>query len=87
MCAYLVMGPFTDTTGTTTPLTTFDERVITYLATTNAGWLPYLIDEGIHYVHYFANRVRRQFRLDQDIPDDFHCHSRVHYFHSTISAS
>ena len=58
MCAYLVMGPFTDTTGTTTPLTTFDERVITYLAATNAGWLPYLTDEGIHYVHYSANRAR-----------------------------
>ena len=22
-------------------------------------------------MHYFADRVRRQFRLDQDIPDDF----------------
>ena len=40
-CANSVMGPFTNTTGTTTPLTTFDERGITYLATTNAGWLPY----------------------------------------------
>ena len=70
-CANAVMGPFTNTTWTTTLLTAFDERGITYLAATNAGWLPYLADEGIRFVHYFANRVRRQFGLDQDIPDDF----------------
>ena len=86
-CVDSVMGPFTDTTGTTIQLTGFDERGVTYLAATNARWLPYLTDEGIRFVHYSANRVRRQFRLDQDIPDDFHCHSRVHYFRSTISAS
>ena len=65
------MDPFIDTPGTTTLLTAFDERGITYLATTNAGWLPYLTDKGIHFVHYFTNKVRRQFRLDQDIFDDF----------------
>ena len=65
------MGPFTDTTRTTIPLTTFDERGITYLAATNARWLPYLDDEGIQFVQYSANRVKRQFRLDQDILDDF----------------
>ena len=70
-CADSVMGPFIDITGTTTSLTAFDERGITYLAATNAGWLPYLTDEGIRFVHYSANRVRRQFRLDQDIPNDF----------------
>ena len=64
------MGLFVDTAGTTTPLTDFDETGITYLATTNARWLPYLIDEGIRFVHYPANQVRRQFGLDQDIPDD-----------------
>ena len=65
------MGPFVDTVRTTTtPLTSFEERGITYLATTNARWLPYLADEGIRFVHYPANRVRRQFRLDQDILDD-----------------
>ena len=63
------MGLFVDTVGTTTPLTNFDETGITYLATTNAGWLPYLANEGIMFVHYPANRVRRQFGLDQDIPD------------------
>jgi len=64
-------APLTDTAGTTTPLTAFDERGITYLVDTNARWLPYLADEGICFVQYFANRVRRQFGLDQDILDDF----------------
>ncbi|KAL0005290.1 hypothetical protein SO802_012851 [Lithocarpus litseifolius] len=70
-CADSVLGPFTDIAGTTTPLTTLDERGITYLAAINAGLLPYLDDEGIRFVHYSANRVRRQFGLDQDIFDDF----------------
>ena len=48
----------------------FDETRITYLAATNVGWLPYLADEGIKFVHYPANRLRRQFELDQDILDD-----------------
>ena len=64
------MGSFFDTIGTITPLAGFDEIRITYLAATNAGWLPYLVDEGVRFVHYPTNRVRRQFRLDQDIPDD-----------------
>ena len=64
------MGLFVDTVGTSTPLTGFDEIGITYLVATNAGWLPYLADEGVRFVHYPANRVRRQFGLDQDIPDD-----------------
>ena len=58
------MGPFIDTTETTTPLIAFDERGITYLAAINARWLPYLADEGIQFVHYSANRVSRQFGLD-----------------------
>ena len=70
-CIDYVMGPFVDTTRTTTPLTSFDERGITYLATTNAGWLPYLADKGIRFVYYSADRMRRQFGLDQDIPDHF----------------
>ena len=64
------MGSFVDTVGTTTPLAGFDKIGITYLAATNAGWLPYLADKGVRFVHYTANRVRKQFRLDQDIPDD-----------------
>ena len=70
-CADSMMGPFVDTAGTTTPSISFDERGITYLAATNDGWLPYLVDEGVGFVHYSANKVRRQFGLDQDIPDDF----------------
>ena len=70
ICADSVTGPFVDTARTTTPLTSFEEKGITYLATTNAGWLPYLADEGIRFVHYPANRLKRQFELDQDIPDD-----------------
>ena len=53
------MGSFVDTIGTTTPLVSFDEIGITYLVATNAEWLSYLADEGIRFVHYPANRVRR----------------------------
>jgi len=69
-CADSVMGSFVDTVGTTSPLVSFDENGITYLAATNARWLPYLADEGIRFVHYPANQMRRQFGLDQDILDD-----------------
>ena len=41
ICADLVMGPFIDTSKTITLLTAFDVRGITYLAATNARWLPY----------------------------------------------
>ena len=58
------MGSFVDTVGTTTALAGFAEIGITYLVATNTGWLPYLADEGIRFVHYLANRVRRQFGLD-----------------------
>ena len=64
------MGPFVDIVGTTTPLIGFEERGITYLATTNTMWLPYLGNAGIRFVNYPANKVRRQFGLGQDIPDD-----------------
>ena len=72
-CADFVMGLFVDTAGTTPPPpppTDFEETGITYLAATNAGWLPYLDDEGLRFMHYLANWVRRQFGLDPDIPDD-----------------
>ena len=58
-CVDSTIGPFMATIGTTTPLTAFDERRITYMAATNAGWLPYLADEGIHLVHYSTYIVRR----------------------------
>ena len=70
-CVDSVKGLFADITRTTTPFTAFDERGVTYLVATNIGWLPYLVDEGIRFVHYSANRVRRQFVLDQDNLDDF----------------
>ena len=38
----------------TTPLVAYDEMEITYLAATDSGWLPYLANEGIRYVHYSA---------------------------------
>jgi len=53
-CADSTMGPFVDIAGTTTPLIGFDEKGITYLVATNAGWFPYLADEGIWFVHYFG---------------------------------
>ena len=53
------MGLFIDPAGTTTPLTGFDEIEITYLAATNAGWLRYLANKGIRFVHYPANQMRR----------------------------
>ena len=58
-CIDSVMGPFMATVGTTTSLVAYDERGSTYLTATNAGWLPYLADEGIWYVHYSTHRVRR----------------------------
>ena len=58
-CVDSTMGLFVDTVGTTTPLTGFDEVGITYLAATNARWLPYLVDEGMRFIHYAANWVRR----------------------------
>ena len=60
-CIDSAMGLFVNTVGSTTPLAGFDEVGITYLAATNAGWLSYLADEGIRFVHYPTNRVRRQF--------------------------
>lgn len=69
-CVDSAVGSFVDTIGTTTLLAGFDETGTTYLAAINAGWLPYLADKGVRFVHYPANRVRRQFGLDQDIPDD-----------------
>ena len=81
------MGLFVDTVGNTTPLTSFDETGITYLAATNAGWLPYLADEGIRFVHYPANRVKIQFGLDQDIPDTIFFSYEVPYFSPTLSTA
>nr|XP_023924251.1 uncharacterized protein LOC112035649 [Quercus suber] len=69
-CVDSAMGSFVDTVMTTTPLAGFDEIGITYLAAINARWLPSLVYEGIRFVHYLANGVKRQFGLDQDIHDE-----------------
>lgn len=70
-CVNSVIGPFMGNAGTTTPLVAYDKREITYLAATNARLLPYLGDEGLRYVHYSTHRVKRQFGLYQDVPNDF----------------
>ena len=62
-CADFVISPFMATVGTPTPLTTFNEMGITYLVATNTGWLPYLADEGVLYMHYSSHRMRSQFGL------------------------
>ena len=54
-CIDSAMGLFADIVGTTTFLVGFDKIGITYLVATNAGWLPYLADKGIRFVHYPAN--------------------------------
>ena len=81
------MGLFVETAGTTIPLIHFDEARITYLAATNAGWLPYLANEGMRFVHYPANRVRRQFGLDQDITDTIFFSYGIPHFCPTLSTA
>ena len=54
-CVDSAMGLFVDIVRNTTPLADFDEIGITYFAATNTGWLPYLANEGVRFVHYPAN--------------------------------
>ena len=56
-CAGSTISPFVDTIGS--ELTGFDERGITNLAATNTGSLPYLADEGVRFMHYSADNVKR----------------------------
>lgn len=70
-CVDFVMWPFIAIARMTTLLVAYDERGTIYLTTTNAGWLPYMANKGIRYMHYSAHRARRKFGLDQDILDDF----------------
>ena len=86
ICVDSAMGLLVDTVGTTTPLTSFDKTGITYFTATNAGWLPYLADKGMRFFYYLANRVRKQFRLDQDIPDDISFLMVSPHFCLTLSA-
>ncbi len=45
-----------------------DSKSLTYLSAVNLGWLPVWSSKGVEYTHYCANRVRRQFGLDQGVP-------------------
>ena len=45
-----------------------DTKSLTYLSVVNPGWLPVWSSKGVEYTHYYANRVRRQFGLDQGVP-------------------
>ena len=45
-----------------------DTKSLTYLSAVNPGWLPVWSSKGVEYTHYCANRVRRQFGLDQGVP-------------------
>ena len=63
-CANSVMGPFIGIAGTTTPLVAYDQRGITYLAATNAGWLPFLAD---WFKGSKINIFDRQFKCKQVI--------------------
>jgi hypothetical protein len=40
-------------------------RSLTYLSAVNPNWLPVWNSKGVKYTHYCANRVQRQFGLDQ----------------------
>ena len=45
-----------------------DNKSLTYLSAVNLGWLPVWSSKGVEYTHYCANRIRRQFGLDQGVP-------------------
>lgn len=52
-----MMAPFIDTKGTLNALTPKDEKRVTYLATTNSSWLPFLSMSGSKFVVYFVHLV------------------------------
>jgi hypothetical protein len=45
-----------------------DTKSLTYLSAVNPGWLSTWGSKGVEFTHYCANRVRRQFGLDQGVP-------------------
>uniref|UniRef100_A0A2N9J1V2 Aminotransferase-like plant mobile domain-containing protein n=1 Tax=Fagus sylvatica TaxID=28930 RepID=A0A2N9J1V2_FAGSY len=45
-----------------------DTKSLTYLSAVNPGWLPTWGSKGVEFTHYCANKVRRQFGLDQGVP-------------------
>ncbi len=48
-------------------LSPHDTRTLTYLSTTNAGWLPVLSLGGLWFTSYCVYRVRKKFGLDLEI--------------------
>ena len=59
---------FSDIASQSFELSPDDTRSLTYLSAVNPGWLPVWGDKGVQYTHYCANRVHRQFGLDQGVP-------------------
>jgi hypothetical protein len=45
-----------------------DHRSLVYLSAINLGWLPILSATGLEFTPYCAQRVKKQFGLDQDVP-------------------
>ena len=50
-----MMAPFIDTECTSNALTPKDEKRVTYLATTNSRWLPFLPTSDSKFVVYFVH--------------------------------
>ena len=45
-----------------------DHRSLACLSVVNPGWLPILSVAGLEFTPYCAQRVKRQFGLDHDVP-------------------
>jgi hypothetical protein len=45
-----------------------DHRSLAYLSAVNPGWLPILSATGFEFMPYCAQRVKKQFSFDQDMP-------------------
>jgi hypothetical protein len=59
---------FSDIASQSFELLSDDTKSLTYLSAVNPGWLPVWSSKGVEYTHYCANRVRKQFGLDQGVP-------------------
>uniref|UniRef100_A0A2N9FRU8 Aminotransferase-like plant mobile domain-containing protein n=1 Tax=Fagus sylvatica TaxID=28930 RepID=A0A2N9FRU8_FAGSY len=63
-----VMSGFSNIEAQDYTLVAGDMASLTYLSTTNAGWLPVLSPDGLRFTVYSAHRVRKQFGFDQEVP-------------------
>ena len=63
-----VMSGFRDVEAQDYTLIIGDMRSLTFLSAINAGWLPVLSPDRLHFTAYCAHRVRRQFGFDQEVP-------------------